>query len=54
MIETAIEERADRFEVRYHPTAGHPTRITLDFDHSYADDEVFVTVSALEIVARAN
>lgn len=54
LIEAAIEDRADRFEVRYHPTSGHPTRITLDFDHNYADDEVFVTVSDLEIVARAN
>lgn len=52
LIDAAIVERADRFEVRYHATLGHPTRISLDFDEGAADDESVREVTELEIVSR--
>ncbi len=52
LIESAIDQRAHQFEVRYDPALGHPTLISLDLNEQYVDDELVIQVSDLEIVSR--
>lgn len=52
LIDTAIDQRAYRFDVRYHPLLGYPAQISLDFDQQVVDDELLIQVSDLEIVSR--
>lgn len=40
IIEEAIQRDADHLAVEYHPLLGYPTRIAVDYEERYADDEV--------------
>lgn len=52
LIESAIEQRAHRFDVQYDSVLGHPVTISLDLREQYVDDEVLIQVTDLEVVSR--
>lgn len=51
-IETALDRRAYRFEAAYHPKLGYPTKFNVDFTEQYPDDEEFVDLTDLTVIAR--
>lgn len=49
-VDAGIDERADRFDVDYHPRDGYPVKIVLDFRFNTADDESTASVTELELI----
>jgi hypothetical protein len=48
VIQDAINRKASRLDVKYHPTLGYPTQINIDYDTQLADEELYLTVENLE------
>ncbi|HEY9301202.1 MAG TPA: DUF6174 domain-containing protein [Phormidium sp.] len=48
IIRSAVAKNAHRVEVKYHPTLGYPTQISIDYDKLMADEELFLTINKLE------
>jgi hypothetical protein len=47
-VEAGLNGGADNVVVKYDPTYGFPTEVTLDFEQQAADDEVYLTLSNFE------
>ncbi|MBE9227909.1 hypothetical protein IQ264_21025 [Phormidium sp. LEGE 05292] len=48
IIRSALAKNAHRVDVKYHPTLGYPTQISIDYDKLMADEELFLTINKLE------
>lgn len=46
LIESAIDQEAERIAVRYHPTQGYPQSIFIDYSFLIADEEISLTVGS--------
>jgi hypothetical protein len=49
-VEAGLNGAADNVVVTYDPTYGFPTEVTLDFEQQAADDEIYLTLSNLEVL----
>ncbi|HEX5808254.1 MAG TPA: DUF6174 domain-containing protein [Anaerolineales bacterium] len=49
-VEAGLNGGADNVVVTYDPTYGFPTQVTLDFEQQAADDEIYLTLSDLEVL----
>jgi hypothetical protein len=49
-VEAGLNGGADNVVVTYDPTYGFPTQVTLDFEEQVADDEIYLTLSDLEVL----
>ena len=49
-VEAGLNGAADNVVVTYDPTYGFPTQVTLDFEQQAADDEIYLTLSNLEVL----
>ena len=47
-INAGLNGGADRVDVKYHPTYGFPTDVTIDVNKQAADDELYLTLSNFE------
>jgi len=47
IIRSAIAKNAYRVDVKYHPTLGYPTQISIDYNKEIADEELFLNVDKL-------
>jgi hypothetical protein len=47
-VEAGLNGGADNVVVKYDPTYGFPTEVTLDFETQAADDEIYLTLSDFE------
>ena len=47
-VEAGLNGAADNVVVKYDPTYGFPTEVTIDFEEQAADDEVYLTLSNFE------
>ncbi len=47
MVLDAIDRKAERLEVTYHPTLGYPTDIDVDYSFNIADEEQRILASGL-------
>lgn len=47
-LEAGLNGGADNVVVKYDPTYGFPTEVTLDFEEQAADDELYLTLSNFE------
>jgi Family of unknown function (DUF6174)/Domain of unknown function (DUF6438) len=50
VIQDAIDNKAAKVNVKYHPTLGYPTDISLDYKAQVADDELFIKVRDLQAI----
>lgn len=48
LVAAAYDRRADDVQVSYHPTLGYPTSIQIDYERQAADEELGLTVTALQ------
>ncbi|MFB2896685.1 DUF6174 domain-containing protein [Aerosakkonemataceae cyanobacterium BLCC-F50] len=48
IIRSAIAQNAYKVDVKYHPSLGYPTQITIDYNKQMADEELFLTINSLE------
>lgn len=49
-VEAGLNGGADNVVVTYDPTYGFPNQVTLDFEQQAADDEIYLTLSDLEVL----
>lgn len=49
LIERAINSRAERLDVTYHPTLGYPANFYIDQSRQIADEEIGASVSAFAV-----
>jgi hypothetical protein len=49
-VEAGLNGAADNVVVTYDSTYGFPTEVTLDFEQQAADDELYLTLSDLEVL----
>ena len=47
-VEAGLNGAADNVVVKYDPTYGFPSEVTLDFEEQVADDEIYLTLSNFE------
>lgn len=47
-VEAGLNGAADNVVVKYDPTYGFPTEVTIDVEEQVADDEVYLTLSNIE------
>ena len=47
-VEAGLNGGADNVVVKYDPTYGFPTEVTIDFEQQAADDEIYLTLSNFE------
>lgn len=47
-VEAGLNGAADNVVVKYDPTYGFPTEVTIDFEQQAADDELYLTLSNFE------
>lgn len=47
-VEAGLNGAADNVVVKYDPTYGFPTEVTIDFEEQAADDEIYLTLSSFE------
>ncbi|HJS18427.1 MAG TPA: DUF6174 domain-containing protein [Anaerolineales bacterium] len=49
-LEMALNGGADSVTVTYDETYGYPTQVNIDFDQQVADEEIYLTISNLEVL----
>lgn len=49
-VEAGLNGAADNVVVKYDPTYGFPSEVTIDFEQQAADDEVYLTLSNFEVL----
>ena len=47
-VEAGLNDTADNVVVKYDPTYGFPTEVTIDVEEQAADDELYLTISNFE------